>query len=333
MVAYIVRRTVMLVPILILISVVSFVIIELPPGDWVTYYIENLRSSGVQLNEEEADRLIAMYGFDDPAWQRYLKWMRGIVFKFNFGWSFQWGKTVNELLAERLPLTLLISLMALVVSWIVAIPIGIFSATHQYSLLDYLFTFFGFLGLATPPFLLAMVLAWNIFKYTEFSPLGLYSIEYMDEPMSRAKFIDMLKHLILPLIIIGLNGTGALIRVMRGNLLDELKKQYVITARAKGVAEMQILFKYPVRMSLNPVISTIGWILPGIFSGEVLVSLILGLQTTGPLLLRAVLAQDMFLAGSIVMILAVLTVIGTLLSDILLAVLDPRIRYEGATAR
>lgn len=333
MVAYIVRRSVMLIPILVLISIVSFTIIELPPGDWVTYQIENLRASGIQLNEEEAERLIKMYGFDEPVWKRYIKWMRGILFKFNFGWSFQWGKTVNELLGERLPLTLLISILALIVSWVIAIPIGIYSATHQYSVLDYIFTFFGFLGLATPAFLLAMVLAWNIFKYTEFSPLGLFSIEYMDEPMSAEKFVDMLKHLVLPLIIIGLNGTGALIRVMRGNLLDELKKQYVITARAKGVNEMRLLFKYPVRMSMNPVISTIGWVLPGIFSGEVLVSLILGLQTTGPLLLRAVLAQDMFLAGSIVMILSVLTVLGTLLSDILLAVLDPRIRYGGASAR
>ncbi len=333
MIAYIVRRTVMLVPILLLISLVSFTIIELPPGDWVTYHIETLRASGIELNEEEADRLIATYGFDDPAWIRYLKWMGNILFRFHFGWSFQWGKTVNELLSERLPLTLMISLMALVVSWAIAIPIGIFSATHQYSVLDYLFTFFGFLGLATPTFLLAMVLAWWILELTGFAPLGLYSIDYMDEPMSRAKFFDMLKHLVLPLIIIGLNGTGALIRVMRGNLLDELKKQYVITARAKGVKEMQILFKYPVRMSMNPVISTIGWLLPGIFSGEVLVSLILGLQTTGPLLLRAVLAQDMYLAGSIVLILSTLTVIGTLLSDILLAALDPRIRYEAATAR
>ena len=333
MVAYIVRRSIMLIPILVLISLVSFAIIELPPGDWVTYQIENLRASGIELNEEEAERLVKMYGFDEPVWKRYIKWMRGILFKFNFGWSFQWGKTVNELLGERLPLTLLISISALIVSWVIAIPIGIYSATHQYSVLDYIFTFFGFLGLTIPTFLLAMVLAWYIFKLTEFAPLGLFSIEYMDEPMSMEKFVDMLKHLVLPLIIIGLNGTGALIRVMRGNLLDELKKQYVITARAKGVNEMRLLFKYPVRMSMNPVISTIGWVLPGIFSGEVLVSLILGLQTTGPLLLRAVLAQDMFLAGSIVMILSVLTVLGTLLSDILLAVLDPRIRYGGASAR
>ena len=333
MVTYIIRRVIMLVPILLLISVVSFAVIELPPGDWVTYHIENLRSTGIQLNEEEADRLIAMYGFDQPAWRRYLRWMEGIILRFNFGWSFQWGKTVNELLAERLPLTLLIAILSLIVSWVLAVSLGIYSATHQYSILDYIFTFFGFLGLATPGFLLAMVLAWYIFKYTEFSPLGLYAIEYMGEPWSVDKFIDMLKHLIMPCLIVGLGSTGALMRVMRGNLLDELKRQYVITARAKGVTETRLLFKYPVRMSMNPVISTVGWTLPAIFSGEILVSLILGLQTVGPLLLRAVLAQDMFLAGSIVMILSALTVIGTLVSDILLAAVDPRIRYEGAASR
>lgn len=329
MLVFILRRLIMLVPILLLISVVSFVIIELPPGDWVTYQIESLRASGVELNQEEADRLVAMYGFDQPAYMRYLNWMESILFDFNFGWSFQWNRTVNELLAERLPLTLTISLLSLVVSWAIAIPIGIYSATHQYSVTDYIVTFFGFIGLATPGFLLAMVLAWFVLRYFNFSPLGLTSIEFVGQPMSWAKLMDMAKHLVLPLLIIGLAGTGATIRVMRGNLLDELQKQYVITARAKGVSETRLLFKYPVRMALNPVLSTIGWILPAIFSGEVLVSLILGLQTTGPLLLRAVLAQDMFLAGSIVMILSALTVVGTLLSDILLAWMDPRIRYEG----
>jgi peptide/nickel transport system permease protein len=324
---FILRRIVMLGPILFLISIVSFIIIELPPGDWVSYQIESLRASGVELNAEEAERLTAMYGFDQPAHMRYIRWMRGILFDFNFGWSFQWNRTVNELLAERLPLTLTISFLSLIVSWAIAIPIGIYSATHQYSPMDYLATFVGFIGLATPGFLLAMVMAWMVFRYLGFSPLGLNSMEFIGEPMSMAKFLDMLKHLVLPLFIIGLAGTGATIRVMRGNLLDELKKQYVITARAKGVSETRLLFRYPVRMALNPVLSTIGWVLPGIFSGEVLVSLILGLQTTGPLLLRAVLAQDMFLAGSIVMILSALTVIGTLISDILLAMMDPRIRY------
>ena len=329
MLLFIVRRLIMLIPILFLISLVSFTIIELPPGDWVTYQIESLRASGVDLNDEEAERLIAMYGFDDPAYMRYLRWMRGIIFDFNFGWSFQWNRTVNELLAERLPLTLTIAVLSLIVSWVIAIPIGIYSATHQYSFLDYIFTTFGFIGLATPGFLLAMVMAWVMLRYFDFSPMGLYSVEYIGEPMSVDKFLNMLSHLILPLFIIGLAGTGATIRVMRNNLLDELQKQYVITARSKGVSETRLLFKYPVRMAMNPVMSTIGWLLPAIFAGEVLVSLILGLQTVGPLLLRAVLAQDMFLAGSIVLILSALTVIGTLISDIALAWMDPRIRYEG----
>lgn len=331
MFAFILRRIIMMVPILFFISLISFILIELPPGDWVTYHIASLEASGLDLTDEEEERIIVMYGFDQPAYVRYFRWMEGILVDWNFGWSFQWNRTVNELLAERLPLTLVISISSLLISWLIAIPIGIFSATHQYSFADYVFTFFGFIGLATPGFLLAMVLAWIAIRYLEFSPMGLYGVEYIGQPWDWPKISDALKHLIMPLLIIGLAGTGATIRVMRGNLLDELKKQYVITARAKGVSEARLLFKYPVRMALNPVLSTIGWVLPAIFSGEVLVSLILGLQTTGPLLLRAVLAQDMFLAGSIVMILSTLTVIGTLLSDILLAVIDPRIRYEGGT--
>lgn len=331
MFVFILRRVLMMVPILFLISLISFILIELPPGDWVTYHIASLEASGMDLSDDEEQRIIEMYGFDQPAYTRYFRWMEGILVDWNFGWSFQWNRTVNELLAERLPLTLTISIASLLISWLIAIPIGIFSATHQYSISDYIFTFFGFLGLATPGFLLAMVLAWIMIRYFSFSPMGLYDVEYIGEPWNWDKITNATKHLVMPLLIIGLSGTGATIRIMRGNLLDELKKQYVITARAKGVSEFRLLFKYPVRMAINPVLSTIGWVLPAIFSGEVLVSLILGLQTTGPLLLRAVLAQDMFLAGSIVMILSTLTVIGTLLSDILLAVIDPRIRYEGGT--
>lgn len=329
MLRFIVRRFIGLIPILLLISIVTFVIIELPPGNWVDMKIMQLRMSGVAIDDREADRLEQMYGFDLPTHQRYLRWMKGIVFDFNFGWSFQFTRPVNELLSERLPLTLLISLLSLIVSWLIAIPIGIYSATNQYSIADYIFTFFGFLGLATPGFLLALVMAWFMFSYFGFSSTGLYDIEFVGQPMSWPKFVSMLQHLILPLFIIGMAGTGATIRIMRGNLLDELKRQYVVTARSKGVGEFKLLFKYPVRLAMNPVLSTIGWVLPAIFSGEVLVSLVLGLQTTGPLLLRAVLAQDMYLAGSIVLILSVLTVIGTLISDILLAWLDPRIRYGG----
>jgi peptide/nickel transport system permease protein len=327
--AYIARRIVTLIPILFLISLVSFIIIQLPPGDWVSRQIAQLKLSGIQVDEGEAMRLTKLYGLDKPGGERYINWMKGILLDGNFGWSFQWNQPVNTLLAERIPLTMAISIASLLLSWIIAIPIGIYSATHQYSVLDYVFTFIGFIGLAVPGFLVALILAWVIFSATGFSPLGLYSNQFLDAPWSWAKVGDMSKHMLLPLLIIGLSSTGVTIRVMRANLLDELKKQYVITARAKGLSELGLLLKYPVRMALNPIISTVGWVLPTLVSGEVLVSIVLGIQTTGPLLLRATLEQDMYLAGSIIMILSTLTVIGTLLSDVLLAAMDPRIRYGG----
>jgi len=321
----------MLIPILLLVSFIAFFIIELPPGDWVTTYVSQLRTSGIQLSDQEAERLTQLYGFDQPTYVRYYKWMQGIVTRGDFGWSFQWGKPVNDILAERLPITLTISLMALVFSWMVAIPIGIYSATHQYSLVDYFATFIGFIGLATPGFLLAMILAWGANQYLGFSALGLYSKDFLDAPWSTAKALDMLKHMILPLIIIGMASAGSTIRVLRGNLLDELKKQYVITARAKGLSEYQLLMKYPVRLALNPVFSTIGWLLPAIFAGEVLISIVLSLPSLGPLLLRATLSQDMYLVGSVVLILSALTIVGSLISDIYLAWADPRIRYGGVS--
>ncbi len=329
MLNYIIRRVILLIPVLFLISVVSFLIIELPPGDWVSYQVENLRMSGIELSQDEAARLIRMYGLDQPLHVRYFKWITNIVLHGKFGYSFQWNRPVEDILKERIPLTMLISVSSLILSWIIAVPIGIYSATHQYSFLDYVFTFLGFIGLATPGFLLALVLAWFFFSAFNFSALGLFSAEYIDAPWSWAKVVDMLKHLWLPLIMIGLSGTGATIRVLRGNLLDELQKQYVITAWAKGLPRRKLLMKYPVRAAINPLISTVGWVLPGLVSGEILIAIVLSLQTTGPILLRAILAQDMYLAGSIVLILSALTVIGTLISDILLAWLDPRIRYEG----
>lgn len=329
MLVYIIRRLIMLIPILFLVSLIAFFVIELPPGDWASTYVSQLRTSGIELSDQEAQRISQTYGFDQPTYVRYLKWIQGIVLHGDFGWSFQWGRPVNEVLAERLPITLTISILALVFSWIVAIPIGIYSATHQYSLIDYFATLIGFIGLATPGFLLAMILAWGANQYFGFSALGLYSKEYLDAPWSAAKALDMLKHMILPLIIIGMASAGTTIRVLRGNLLDELKKQYVTTARAKGLGETRLLFKYPVRLALNPVFSTIGWLLPAIFAGEVLISIVLSVPSVGPLLLRATLAQDMYLVGSIVLILSALTIIGSLISDIYLAWADPRIRYEG----
>ena len=261
---------------------------------------------------------------------RYWRWVEGIVMRGNWGFSMQWNKPVNEILAERVPMTIAISLSALLLSWAIAIPIGIYSATHQYSFLDYVFTILGFIGAATPGFLLALILAWVLFAEFGFSMLGLYSREYLEAPWSFAKFIDLLKHIWLPLILVGLGNTAATIRVVRNNLLDELNKQYVIAARSKGLSEWKLLLKYPVRLAINPLLSTMSWTLPGLVSGSVLIDIVLSLQTTGPVLLRATLAQDMYLAGSIVLILSALTVIGALVGDLLLILVDPRIRFGRA---
>jgi peptide/nickel transport system permease protein len=317
----------MLVPILILMSMVAFFLIELPPGDYVSFRIQQLRMSGVEVSEDEAERLMIQYGLDRPLPARYWRWVSGIVLRGNFGWSLQWNKSVNEILQERIPMTVTISLLALILSWAVSVPIGIYSATHKYSILDYLFTFLGFIGVATPGFLLALIMAWLLFTKLNFSALGLFSKEFLDAPWSAAKFVDLLKHIWLPLILVGLGNTAATIRVVRNNLLDELNKQYVITARAKGLSEWKLLFKYPVRMAINPLLSTVSWVLPGLVSGTILIDIVLSLQTVGPVLLRATLAQDMYLAGAVVLILSALTVIGALLGDILLVVVDPRIRF------
>ena len=312
---------------LLLISVVAFVIIQLPPGDYLSSYIVHLQASGQTVDEAQLAALKKQYGLDLPMYAQYFKWMWKMLHG-DFGRSFEWNKPVSELIGERLVLTVVLSLFTLIFTYIVAIPIGIYSATHQYSVGDYAFTVIGFAGLATPNFLLALVLMFMFFKYFGLSIGGLFSPQYQLAPWSLAKFVDMLKHLPIPIIVIGTAGTAWLIRVMRGCLLDELRKQYVITARAKGVAERILLFKYPVRVAINPIISTIGWTLPGIVSGETITAIVLCLPTTGPLLFRALLSQDMFLAGSIVMFLSFLTVIGTFISDLLLVWIDPRIRYE-----
>ncbi len=327
MLLYIVRRVLMLIPILALMSMVAFFLIQLPPGDYVSFRIQQLKMSGVEVSEDEAERLKIQFGLDKPPIARYLWWIEGIVLRGNWGWSLQWNKSVNEILQERVPMTVVISLSALIFSWVVAIPIGIYSATHKYSILDYLFTFLGFIGVAMPGFLLALIIAWLLFSKLGFSALGLFSKEFLDAPWSTAKFVDLLKHIWLPLILVGLGNTAATIRVVRNNLLDELNKQYVITARAKGLSEWRLLLKYPVRMAINPLLSTVSWVLPGLVSGTVLIDIVLSLQTVGPVLLRATLAQDMYLAGAIVLILSALTVIGALLGDILLVLVDPRIRF------
>jgi len=328
MLGYIIYRIAIAIPLLLILSVVSFIIIQLPPGDYLSVYLNNLRLSGIQLNEDEVIRLKELYGLDKPLYMQYLIWIKNFI-RGDLGRSFQWNRPVNELLAERVPMTVIISILTTVFVWVVAIPIGIYSALRQYSVFDYTFTFIGYIGLSMPGFLLALILMWFLFTKFGFSMPGLFSPEYATAPWSFAKLLDMLKHIWFPIIIIGMSGTAGLIRTMRGNLLDELRKQYVITARAKGLPERKLIFKYPVRIAINPMISTIGWMFPGIVSGETLVSIVLNIQTVGPIFLRAVMSQDMYLAGSITLILSILTVIGMLVSDILLAWADPRIRYGG----
>jgi len=316
-----------MVIILAVVSVVAFIIIQLPPGDYLTSYIITLRASGQEIDEAQIASLRKQYGLDLPLYGQYFFWIWKML-QGNLGMSFQWNKPVSDLIAERLPLTVMISLFTLVFTYVVAIPIGIYSATHQYSVGDYAFTVVGFAGLATPNFLFALILMFMFYKYFGLSVGGLFSPQYVEAPWSLGKFVDMLKHLPIPIIVIGTSGTAGLIRVMRGCLLDELRKQYVITARAKGVEERKLLFKYPVRVAINPIISTIGWTLPSIVSGETITAIVLSLPTTGPLLFEALLTQDMYLAGSTVMFLTFLTVVGTFISDLLLVWVDPRIRFE-----
>ncbi|MGC8972509.1 MAG: ABC transporter permease [bacterium] len=326
MLFYIIRRIILLIPLLLVLSIVTFIIIQLPPGDFLTTYIMGLERQGIEIREEEIANLKRLYGLDKPMYIQYFIWIKNLM-SGNLGRSLQWGKPVREILKERLPLTVLVSLLTTLFVWVVSIPIGIYSAIHQYSFFDYIFTFIGFIGLSIPSFLLALIFLWLFFSKFGIAMVGLFSPEFINAPWNLAKVIDMLKHLWFPVIIIGMSGTAGLIRTMRGNLLDELRKQYVITARAKGVPERILIFKYPVRLAVNPLISTIGWMLPSIVSGETLVSIVLNIQTVGPILLGAVMSQDMYLAGSITMLLSFLTMIGTLISDILLAWVDPRIRY------
>ena len=329
MTSYIARRLVAFVPLLLVISVITFVIIELPPGDYLTTYILQLEEQGTQLTMEEIGNLTRFYGLDKPIYGRYLKWISNILLHGNLGWSFAYQRAVSTLVAERVGTTVMLSMVTLVFTYVVAIPIGILSAVKQYSPFDYFFTFVGFIGLAVPNFLLALVLLWLSFKYLGLTVTGLFSFQYVDAPWTLAKVGDLFAHIWVPVIVIGTAGMAGLIRVMRGCLLDELTRQYVITARAKGVREARLLFKYPVRLALNPIVSGIGWLLPAIVSGAVITSIVLNLPTLGPLLLGALNSQDMYLAGSIVLILSFLVLIGNLISDILLAWLDPRISFKG----
>lgn len=328
MAAYIIRRVLLMIPTIIIISMVSFAIIQAPPGDYLNSLLAQLASSGESVNAAQIADLRERYGLGDPIWVQYWKWVTHIVTAGDFGQSFEWNRPVSSMIWDRMGLTLLVSIVTLLFVWIIALPIGIYSAVRQYSMGDYIFTFIGFIGLAVPNFLLALVMMYGALVLFGQSAGGLFSPEFVDAAWSWDKVIDLINHLWIPLIVIGTSHMAALIRVMRANLLDELYKPYVVTARAKGLPEWRLLLTYPVRVALNPFVSTIGWILPSLVSGAVIVSVVLNLPTTGPMLLKALLSQDMYLAGSIILLLSVLTVIGTLLSDILLAWLDPRVRYQ-----
>jgi peptide/nickel transport system permease protein len=328
MLIYLLRRLGLALLTCLFISILTFVIIRLPPGDFVDAYIANLAASGSAISAEQAAAMRRDYGLDEPVVVQYALWM-GRVLQGDFGVSMMWRRPVTEVIGDRLWLTMIVSLAALFLTWMIALPIGIYSAMRQYSFGDYVFTTLGFIGLAIPNFLLALILMYLGFRYLGLNVGGLFSAEYIQAPWSWARAWDLAKHLPLPAAVLALAGTAQLIRIMRANLLDELRKPYVVTARAKGLTERRAILKYPVRAALNPFASSIAYLFPYLVSGSIIVSLVLGLPTVGPLLLQALVAQDMFLAGTIVLLLGVMTVIGTLVSDVLLMWIDPRIRLEG----
>jgi peptide/nickel transport system permease protein len=328
MLSFIVRRLILAVFTVIAISILTFIIIHLPPGDYVTTYVAQIAASGGTVSEQEAQNLRALYGLDQPIYIQYLRWV-GLIARGNFGMAMEYQLPVAQVIGDRLWLTVAVSTAALLFTWIVALPIGIYSAVRQHSILDYVFTFIGFIGLALPNFLLALLVLYFGFKYFDANIGGLFKPEFADAPWSWAKFQDLLGHLPIPAVVLGMAATAAQIRIMRANLLDERRKPYVMAARVRGLPEYRVILKYPVRVALNPFASTIGYTLPYIVSGSVIVSIVLSLPTVGPLLYKALIALDMFLAGTIILLLGVLTVIGTLLSDFLLMWLDPRIRLEG----
>jgi len=325
---YIIRRIINMIIVLIGISIISFVIIQLPPGDFLTTYILHLQSAGTAVDESLIESLKKYYGLDQPLYIQYLKWIKNIVFHGEWGRSFEWNKAVSTLIMERLPMTLVVSISSLIITYVIALPIAIYSATHRYSVVDYIATTIGFIGLSVPGFLIALILMFVFYNAFGISVGGLFSREMVDAPWSFAKFVDLLNHLWVPVIVLSIGGTAGIIRTLRAMLLDELNKDYVKVALSKGFPKWRAILKYPVRIAIIPIVSTIGWTLPDIFSGATIISVVLNLPTTGPLLLQALISQDMFLAGSFVLIMAILTVIGTFISDILLMWVDPRVRYE-----
>ena len=326
--AYIIRRVLLLIPTLLAISVLVFIIIQLPPGDYATNYIAVLAASNEVVDQNTAADLRARFGLDQPLIVQYAKWMYNIVTRGDFGISFEWQQPVSDLIWERMLLTLILTLSTLIATWAIALPIGVYSAVRKYSIGDYFFTMLAFAGLAIPSFLLALVLMYVAAIELGQDVGGLFSAEYQNAPWSIGKSLDLLHHLWIPVIILAVSGTASLVRIMRANMLDELGKPYVTTARAKGLSEFNLLVKYPVRLALNPFISTIAWLLPNLVSGSVIVAIVLNLPTAAPLLLESLKSQDMYLAGAFILLIMALTLIGSLVSDILLALVDPRIRLE-----
>jgi len=327
MASFIAHRLVHMVLTLVAISVMTFIIIQLPPGDFVTAMVSELNLQGTTIDPGAMAAMRARYGLDDPVYVQYWKWISNIILHGDFGYSLEWRRPVADLLWNRLGLTFVLAVVTLMFIWAVSFPIGVYTAVRRRTVGDYLATFVGVIGLAIPNFLFALVLMYVAFRYFGQGIGGLFSPEFEDAPWSWGKVADLASHLVIPTIVLGTGGTAALIRILRANLIDELGKPYVTTARAYGLTERRLLLKYPVRIALNPFVSTVGWILPTLVSGATITAVVLNLPMTGPLLLRALIAQDMYLAGSFIMMLSVLTVIGTLLSDLLLAWLDPRIRY------
>lgn len=332
MLRYIIWRILMMVPTLVIISALVFTIIELPPGDYFESYVAELQAQGESVNAEQIEALRQEYGFDQPPVIRYFHWVAGML-TGDFGYSFEYRLPVMDVVGDRLWLTILVSFTTIIFTWLIAFPIGIYSATHQYSWGDYGLTFLGLMGIAVPNFMMALVFMYLANVWFGTSIGHLMDPQYMDQSMSWDKFKSIMAHLWIPVVIIGTAGTAGMVRRLRANLLDELQKQYVVTARAKGLHPFKALVKYPLRMALNFFISDIGSILPAIISGAEITAIVLSLETTGPLLIRALKSQDMYLAGSFLMFLAFLTVIGVLISDLALAVLDPRIRLQGGSTK
>ncbi len=327
MIVYILQRVMRMIPLLFLLSLVAFLIIQLPPGDYLTEHINALRASGRDVDEAEVERLMKQYALDRPMHVQYLTWIQNILFKGSFGQSFQWGRPVNEVIGDKMALTFLLAIFTTIFVWAISVPIGIYVSVRQYTFTDYLFTMIGFIGLAVPGFLLAMVVMYFSFAWFGLKVGGLFSPAFELEPWSIAKFQNMLTRIWVPVLILGIGGTAHIIRIMRATMLDELRKQYVTVARSKGLSEFAVLMNYPVRIAINPLISSLGFLLPWIISGGTVVEIVLNLPTAAVVLYRSLLSQDMFLAGSFILLVGTLALVGSLLADIALAAVDPRIRF------